>query len=127
MKATKLSVTVALCAAIGIGTAAPVIAHHSHANYDQTVTTDLIGTVRQIRWANPHTWIYLEVEGTADEPNVWALEGGSVAHVQSYGWEQEDIVVGDTIRVRCHQLKDGENGCLLRTLTGRDGVERAFD
>ena len=127
MNAAKQSIGLVLCAAVGIGAAAPVIAHHSHANYDQTVTTDLVGTVQRIRWANPHTWIYLEVEGTAGEPNVWALEGGSVAHVQSFGWEQEDIVVGDTIRVRCHQLKDGENGCLLRTLTGRDGVERAFD
>jgi hypothetical protein len=127
MNATRLSIGLTLCAAIVVGSTEPVIAHHSHANYDQTVTTDLVGTVQQIRWANPHTWIYLEVEVTAGEPNVWALEGGSVAHVQSFGWEREDIVVGDTIRVRCHQLKDGENGCLVRTLTGRDGVERAFD
>lgn len=127
MNATNPSIALTLLAAIGIGAAAPVIAHHSHANYDQTITTDLVGTVRQIRWANPHTWIYLEVEGTPGEPNVWALEGGSVAHVQSFGWEREDIVVGDTIHVRCHQLKDGENGCLVRTVTGRDGVERAFD
>jgi hypothetical protein len=47
--------------------------------------------------------------------------------VQSFGWEQEDIVFSDTIRVRCHQLKDGENGCLVRAVAGRDGVKRAFD
>ncbi len=36
-------------------------AHHSHANYQTREFTQLEGTVKEARWMNPHTWIYLEV------------------------------------------------------------------
>jgi len=37
-------------------------AHHSHGNYEMTEYTHLAGTVRELSWMNPHTWIYLEVQ-----------------------------------------------------------------
>jgi hypothetical protein len=34
---------------------------------------------------------------------------------------------GDKIAVRCHQLRDGSNGCLLGFITTADGQEKIFD
>jgi hypothetical protein len=43
------------------------------------------------------------------------------------GWEKDDIQAGDNISVRCHQLRDGANGCLLGYVTTEGGVEKEWD
>jgi hypothetical protein len=43
------------------------------------------------------------------------------------GWTPDSVQEGDTISVRCHQLRDGSNGCLLGYLTPEGGVEKEFD
>ena len=106
----------------------PASGHHSHGNYFINDYTLLEGTVREVHWINPHTWIYLEVQGENGESTMWALEGGSVAAVSNRGWESYYIVAGDRIKVRCHALRDLSPGCLLGFVTTEDGiVDREFD
>ena len=101
-------------------------AHHSHSNYDTNSFTHLEGTVKEFRWMNPHTWIYLEVVENG-KPVVWTLEGGSPRALLNEGWKRDDIQVGDTLQVRCHPLKDSANGCLFGFVTVEDGIEKEFD
>lgn len=105
----------------------PAVPHHSHGNYQMTEYVELEGTVTEIHWINPHSWIYLEVRDDDGTRSVWALEGASVAELRRGGWAEDSIEVGDAISVRCHQLKDRSNGCLLGYVTTEDGVERLFD
>ena len=63
----------------------PVLAHHSHGNYNMTAYTVLTGTVKEVHWINPHTWIYIEVKDEKGEPTMWALEGASVVQVERRG------------------------------------------
>ena len=102
-------------------------AHHSHGNYDLTKYTFLEGTVTEIHWINPHSWIYIQVVGADGQPVSWALEGANVTRLERIGWTREDVKVGDTISARCHQLRDGANGCLLGYVTPEGGVETVFD
>ena len=37
------------------------------------------------------------------------------------GAKKEDVQVGDTIKVRCHLLRDGGKGCLLGFVTPMHG------
>ena len=106
----------------------PLGAHHSHGNYDMQKYTNLKGTVKEVHWVNPHSWIYLEVaDDKGGEPTIWALEGASVTQLQRRGWSKEKLKAGDKIGVRCHQLRDGSNGCLLGFITTADGEEKIFD
>lgn len=105
----------------------PVSAHHSHGNYNMGTYTTIKGTVKEVQWVNPHTWVYLEVTDAKGEATVWALEGASVVQLQRRGWSKEKLKAGDKIAVRCHQLRDGSNGCLLGFITTADGVETIFD
>ena len=107
----------------------PVIgaAHHSHGNYELHEYTQLTGTVRQVIWINPHAWIHLEVANEAGAASMWALEGGGINALTRRGWKQDDIQAGDKISVRCHQLRDGSNGCLLGYVTPEGGVEKEWD
>lgn len=107
--------------------AIPVGAHHSHGNYQLEEYTYLQGTVREVHWINPHTWIYLEVEDTDGQAKLWALEGGGIAAILRRGWSRDDVEAGDTISVRCHQLRDRSMGCLLGYVTPEGGVEKEWD
>jgi hypothetical protein len=89
--------------------------------------TPLTGTVKEMHWLTPHSWIYLEVEDANGEPVLWALEGASVGELRRRGWAADSIEVGDTISVRCHVLQDGSPGCLLGYVTVAGGEEKLFD
>src|SRR5215475_3433675 len=52
-------------------------AHHSFAIFDQTHPIELIGTVEEFRFLNPHAFIVLQVKGKNARPVVWQLEGQS--------------------------------------------------
>lgn len=107
--------------------ATPVVAHHSHANYWETEWINLEGTVQEVHWMNPHSWIYLKVTDADGKPGAWALEGASITTLRRDGWTQESVQVGATLSVRCHPLKDRSRGCLLGFIKMSDGSEREFD
>ena len=120
------SLTVAAACAV-IVAAWPAWAHHSHGNYNMTAFTHLKGVIKEVHWLNPHTWVYLEVKDAKGEASVWALEGASVVQLERRGWTKEMLKAGSNITVRCHQLRDGSNGCLLGFITPEGGVEKIFD
>jgi hypothetical protein len=101
--------------------------HHSHANYLEGEWLHLEGTVSEIHWMNPHSWIYLDVVDSSGQSQAWAIEGASVTSLRRDGWTQESVQAGDELTMRCHPLKDGSRGCLLGYITMSDGSEKEFD
>jgi hypothetical protein len=65
--------------------------------------------------------VYLEVEGDNGEATIWALEATSAIGLARNGIERDYLRVGDRVKVRCHRLRDGSNGCLLGYLTPLHG------
>jgi hypothetical protein len=122
-----------LLAAVTIVTM-PAAAHHSHNNYAISEFTPLQGIVKEVHLINPHSWVYLEVKDEKDEPQLWALEATGPGGLERNGIKRDDVKVGDTVKVRCHRLRDGSNGCLLGFLTPTHGdaarghgVEKEWD
>jgi hypothetical protein len=101
--------------------ALPSTAHHSHGNYDVTKWVPVEGTVKEVHWMNPHSWIYLEVKDDKGKSTQWALEAADPAAMQRNGIKREDVKPGDPIKVRCHRLRDGSSGCLLGFVTPLHG------
>ena len=122
----KFNIVSAIAVAI-LAATFPAWAHHSHANYVETEWLSLEGTVQEVHWMNPHSWIYLEVMDADGQPRAWALEGASITTLRRDGWAQDSVEVGDTLSLRCHPLKDGSRGCLLGYITMDDGSEKEFD
>ena len=121
--------SVALAAVVGAVLSVPVWAHHSHTNYNTAEFINVSGTITEIAWTNPHTWIYLEVTGAQGRPEKWALEGGSITSLMRGGWQRDSIKVGDKLSVRCNRLRDGSDGCLLGFVTNINGtaMDKEFD
>jgi hypothetical protein len=101
-------------------------AHHSHGQYDETFR-DIEGVVKELHLLTPHSWIYLEVKDASGTPHVWALEATTRPALEKIGVTREYVKVGDTVKARCHPLRDGTNGCLLGFLKARDGSVKDWD
>ena len=104
----------------------PASAHHSHGNYMDTFK-DIQGVVKEIHFVVPHSWVYIEVKDEKGQPQLWALEATGRGGLERIGVNREYIKTGDTIKARCHPLRDGSNGCLLGFLKARDGSVKDWD
>jgi len=116
-----------LAALVSMAFVLPVWAHHSHGNYQDSFT-DMTGTVKEVHLLLPHSWVYLEVKDPkGGDPQIWAVEATGRGQLQGIGVTKEYVMPGDTIKVRCHVLKDGSNGCLLGFLKAKDGTVKDWD
>lgn len=102
-------------------------AHHSHGAYAMTEYTQVVGTVTEVYWINPHAWVYIDVVDDTGQTVSWALEAAGATTLVRGGVDPDGVKAGDTISVRCHPLRDGSNGCLLGYVTTEDGVEIEWD
>jgi hypothetical protein len=105
----------------GAALALPAWAHHSHSAYEVTTWSTLEGTVREVHFIVPHSWVYVDIKDEKGEVTTWALEAAGPNAIMQNGVKKEDVRVGDRIRVRCHVLRDGTNGCLLGFITPLHG------
>ena len=105
--------SVSLAVICAVFSVLPVRAHHSHGNYDIAKWTTMDGTVKELHLLVPHSWIYLDVKDPKGEATTWALEATGPSGLTKVGVKREDVRPGDAIKVRCHLLRDGSNGCLL--------------
>ena len=91
------SILVVFCA---VATMLPVRAHHSQGMYDISTWTALEGTIRQVRWSFPHTWVFVDVEDEYGQLQAWALEGASPPSIQELGVSKDHLLPGDRISAR---------------------------
>jgi hypothetical protein len=109
-----------------VAVALPAWAHHSHGNYVDTFM-DVEGVVKEVHLLVPHSWVYVEVKDATGESQLWALEATSRTGLERIGVKPDYLKVGDTIKARCHRLRDGSNGCLLGFLKVKDGAVKDWD
>ncbi|MCU1335074.1 MAG: hypothetical protein JWO19_655 [Bryobacterales bacterium] len=81
--------------------AAPLLAHHSTAAFDMTRPFTITGVVTKFYWANPHSYIDLDVNG-----EHWRLEIEALNLLRRYGWTKESLKAGDKISCTGARAKD---------------------
>ena len=109
---------VVVCTAI----AAPAMAHHSFAMFDNDKTVALQGTVKEFDWTNPHAWLYITVVDPSGKPAEWAFEMASPLQLVSKGWKQDSVKTGDKITIQMHPMKDGSHGGSSVSVTLANGT-----
>ena len=99
----------AIFALFGLAAGVPsVSAHHSASMYDETRTTTINGTVKELRWVNPH--VSLLIYGIAKEdgePAEWLLETTSPGRLLRLGWARTSVKAGDRVVIEIHPLREG--------------------
>ena len=105
-----------------IAAALPAWGHHSFASeFDVSKPVKLQGTVTQMEWINPHSWIHIDVKNPDGTVTSWMIEGGSPNSLLRRGFTKHSLEPGTQIVVEGYQAKDGANRANGRDLTFPDG------
>jgi len=98
------------------------VAHHSFAaEYDEKKPLKLQGKVTEMKWANPHAWIYMDVTGADGKVANWAFETGGANALFRRGWRKEDLPAGTVLIIDGWQARNGSNTANARSITFQDG------
>jgi hypothetical protein len=111
-----------VCAAV-LWTAVPGAAHHSMAGFDRTKTVSLEGTVVQFKWANPHSWIEIDVPDATGKVVRWNVEMTAPAFLAKAGWKSTSLKPGDKVTVVGNPLINGDPGAIFVSVKLADGQE----
>lgn len=101
--------------------AAPAVAHHSFAMFNQREIMTVEGTVREFQWTNPHAFIELE-ERQGNTTRTWSIELNSPNNLTRQGWRRNSLRPGDRVSLRMNPLRNGEHGGLFLDLRKADGT-----
>jgi hypothetical protein len=120
-----MGVTVRICAAallsIAAGSLQPALGHHSTAEFDFTKTVTIKGTVKEVQWTNPHSFIQVLVPGKDGKTVQWAVEIGSPSINYDLGWKKDSLKRGDEVTMTLAQARNGKPYATLRVATTADG------
>src|SRR6187200_303449 len=96
--------------ALSLVVAAPAAAHHSFAaEFDAKAPVTLKGTVKQMDWVNPHSWIHLDVKNPDGTVTRWMIVGGTTNTLIRRGFTKNSLLPGTEITIEGYQAKNGAN------------------
>jgi hypothetical protein len=102
---------------------APAFAHHGEAEYDSSKLVTVKGTISNLRFANPHVRIVVEVKDDAGAVQEWVGEAASPNMLVREGFNKNALKVGDSIVATGYPAKKGTNVILLKKLVFANGQE----
>jgi hypothetical protein len=109
-------------AAVAALTTGVAVAHHSFsAEFDPERPVKLTGKVTEVKFSNPHAWIYMDVTGEDGKTVTWALEMGGANALIRRGWRREDLPAGTVLLIEGWQARNETPTANISTVTFEDG------
>jgi hypothetical protein len=111
-----------LLVALFLATSGTVFAHHQFASeFDANKKVTLKGKITQMKWVNPHAWLYIEVTEPDGTVTPWALEFGTTHSLTKRGWRRQDLPVGAIVTVEGFLAKNGSKTANANRVILADG------
>ena len=79
------------------------------------------GKVTEIKFSNPHAWIYIDVTGDDGKVVNWALEMSGANALIRRGWRREDLPAGTVLMIEGWQARNATPTANIATVTFEDG------
>ncbi len=78
----------------------PIYAHHSVLVFETSAPIVVKGVIAEVRFANPHSSIFIDVADADGQSVRWAVENsGTLAMTRQRGFDEESLQAGDSIEV----------------------------
>ena len=102
--------------------ALPAVSHHSNSAYEVEKVVTLTGVVKEWKWTNPHTWLYMTVDDGKGGKVEWAVEGRAPGVLGRAGWDRTILKPGEKVTVHMSPAKDGSHVGIIARVTKEDGT-----
>lgn len=100
----------------------PAQAHHSSApHFDMDKEIAVSGVVTELKFVNPHAYIYFDVEQDG-QVNNWRCELPAATILQRNGWVSDTFTPGQKISLVGTPAWREDHVCYMRTITVENGV-----
>ena len=97
-------------------------AHHSlAAEFNVDKTMEITGTITEMRWTNPHAWLYVDVKDENGNVQNWAIEFGTPNQLYRRGWSKNDLPAGATVTIVGYAPRDNSQRLSATDVTLPDG------
>jgi Family of unknown function (DUF6152) len=103
--------------------ALPLSAHHGTAEYDNTKTISLQGTVTALQYLNPHALILFTVKDDKGQTAEWTAELQSPNLLSRRGWSRSTLKPGDQVIITGRPVKNGAKAMTGQKVVFTDGRE----
>ena len=116
-----MSLRTAVMALFAVLLAAPALAHHSFAMFDNSRSITLRGKVTMFQWTNPHAYLELDAVQPGGGTRHYTLEMTSINMMSRGGWTSRTIKAVDQVTAIAAPLRDGRPGGLVLEVTLPNG------
>ena len=103
--------------------AVPVSAHHAASvayHVDKTITIE--GVVTEVKWENPHTWVYVDAKDASGNVVKWSFEGAVPNQLYRRGVTPAVLKPGVRVTIKAHPARDASrNAGEMTEVLGADG------
>jgi hypothetical protein len=96
-------------------------AHHGNSAYDYEKTVTVKGTVTEWTFANPHSWLKMDVKDENGNVQHWVLEGYGAGPATAEGWRKNSLNPGEEITVDIMPTKNNAPVGRIRRVVRPDG------
>lgn len=98
-------------------------AHHSFAVFfDDNKIVEVMGTVSDFQFTNPHGVITFTAKGPKGKTESWKAETNAPTLLRRRGWTKDSLKPGDVVSVEGWLARDGSNYMRMRKVTRSDGT-----
>ena len=111
-----------LAAPVLIAAGAPAaLAHHGFGTFSMNEDIEITGTVTDLSFVNPHSWLYLDVAQDDGQVVAFRCEMRSANTLRRSGWTPELFPVGEEVTITGSPDRDDPYSCYVSTVIFDDG------
>ncbi|MGD8339814.1 MAG: DUF6152 family protein [Gammaproteobacteria bacterium] len=103
------------------GSWSAVEAHHGFGTFDMDREIEITGTVTDIAFVNPHSWLYLDVQAADGSTVAFKCEMRSATTLRRSGWSPDMFEVGNEVTITGSPDRNDPAACYVSTVIFDDG------
>ena len=117
----RVSTASVLLAVAGLLAATPAWSHHSAAvAYDTNREITVQGVITEVKWENPHSWIYVDAKDSSGKAVKWSFEGATPNLLYRRGITPTLLKPGIAVTIKAHTHRT-QNAGELTEVVAADG------